>query len=713
MPENVKNITKSDSSPKVTVLMGVYNGERFLRETVDSILAQTFTDFEFLIINDGSTDSSRDIILSYDDSRIKLVENERNIGVTKSMNRGIRLVRGDYIARIDADDISVPERLEKQVAFLDEHPDVAVVGSHIKCIGLNNEDLGFWKDDIRHPDAASIVEYLPFNNSIPNSTVMIRREILERYRYRSFLTTAQEDWELWMRLASDKLTIEKIPEYFVKYRKHQESLTKKTPSLKRRRIGVQISYLAAQCLRFKFNRFNLRVFKQLLKKIDAFYLNNTLVQLYLDVRYCQRFLAGISETFRLKRAIKEADAEDMQKIRLLFIMPHMEFGGGEKVCLDILSNLDPACYAISILTTRDKPHAWYDRFRAVTEKIWHLPEKLTGRQAQAILACLLKRLRIQLVVINHSRTGYTLLPFIKKTFPQMSCVDLIQGGLTSSFAHNDTSNSMVNLIHQWKGKVKRTPDMAEFSAPYAALLDRRIVINEDVKAHLIRHYQVSPCTITTIVNGIDTEYFHPAKVVVGTFRRKYGLQETERVVTFLGRLSTTKHPEFVVAVAQLLRERGRTGIKFLIAGDGNEAERVREQIEQSELSQTVIMTGYIDDPRALLRDSDILFQCSEVEGLPLVILEAMAMSVPVVASKIGGIPELVDNGTHGYLLPFDAAFLEASAEKIVELLSDPALYQKMAKNCRKRAEQEFSLHHMVRRYDNLFHQLIKEGQHEG
>ena len=94
--------------PKVTVLMSVYNSEKFLRESINSILEQTFKDFEFLIINDGSTDSSREIILSYNDPRITLFDNKNNIGLTKSLNKGLDLAKGEYIARQDADDISLP-----------------------------------------------------------------------------------------------------------------------------------------------------------------------------------------------------------------------------------------------------------------------------------------------------------------------------------------------------------------------------------------------------------------------------------------------------------------------------------------------------------------------------------------------------------------------------------------------------------------------------
>ena len=111
------------NEPMVTVLMSVYNGEKFLKEAMDSILTQTFTDFEFLIINDGSTDNSVKIIESYNDSRIRLINNEKNLKLIASLNKGISLARGKYIARMDCDDISSPMRLEKEVDFLENSSD--------------------------------------------------------------------------------------------------------------------------------------------------------------------------------------------------------------------------------------------------------------------------------------------------------------------------------------------------------------------------------------------------------------------------------------------------------------------------------------------------------------------------------------------------------------------------------------------------------------
>jgi glycosyltransferase involved in cell wall biosynthesis len=108
------------------MIMSVYNGERHLREAMDSILEQTFQDFEFVIVDDASTDSTPAILEGYTDSRLIRLHNQNNIALTRSLNRGLAVTRGEYIGRMDAEDVSLPERLERQVAYLDAHPEVAL-----------------------------------------------------------------------------------------------------------------------------------------------------------------------------------------------------------------------------------------------------------------------------------------------------------------------------------------------------------------------------------------------------------------------------------------------------------------------------------------------------------------------------------------------------------------------------------------------------------
>ncbi len=184
-------------SPRISVVMSVYNGERHLEEAVASILNQSFSDFEFIIINDGSTDRTVEIIESFSDSRIRLIHNDGNIGLTKSLNKGIELSNGEFIARMDADDISLPERFKKQIDFLDAHPEIGITGTNVRAIGENSKP----KYKIKYPENHWLIYWsLLFSNPMCHPSVMIRKEVLNKYgNYNSQLKSSQ-DFELWSRL---------------------------------------------------------------------------------------------------------------------------------------------------------------------------------------------------------------------------------------------------------------------------------------------------------------------------------------------------------------------------------------------------------------------------------------------------------------------------------------------------------------------------------
>lgn len=215
--------TKTMQNPRVSVIMSVYNGEKYIREAIDSIMNQTFKDFEFLIIDDGSTDSSPEIVRSYCDPRIRLFKQE-NAGLTKSLNRGLNLANGKYIARQDADDISLPLRFEKQIEFLDKHPDVVLSSSNIEFIDDRGKSLGISN---RAVDPELIAWYLLFYNHIGgHSQVMFKRKsVMDLGGYSEDFCYSQ-DYELWLRLAkSNKIVI--LPDVLVKWRKHDDNISVK------------------------------------------------------------------------------------------------------------------------------------------------------------------------------------------------------------------------------------------------------------------------------------------------------------------------------------------------------------------------------------------------------------------------------------------------------------------------------------------------------
>lgn len=197
---NLQRVTAAAPWPRVTVFIPVYNRARFVGAAIESILAQTYTDFELLLIDDGSTDDSLAVMQSYRDSHIRIVHRPDNRGIPATRNDGLALAHGEYIALLDSDDCAVPERLARQVAFLDRHPEVAAVGSWFRWVDEDGEPLG--RVRCRPLSAGDVAVLRLFHCPMNNSTVMARTSVLRTYGYREWHTVT-EDFDLWNRMARD------------------------------------------------------------------------------------------------------------------------------------------------------------------------------------------------------------------------------------------------------------------------------------------------------------------------------------------------------------------------------------------------------------------------------------------------------------------------------------------------------------------------------
>lgn len=208
---------KMSGNPKISVIMSVYNGEKYLRETIESILAQTFSDFEFIIVNDSSTDNSPEIIKSYDDERIRMINNKKNMGLARSLNKALKQARGEYIARMDADDVSLSRRLEKQYEFMEEHKDIVLSGAGILYVNGYGRAIG----TAVNPKELNTIKKVFFAGKIPcfHPTWIFRKELLETIKNYRNLPTSQ-DYDFIARILFRGLKVSNIDECLLKYRIH-------------------------------------------------------------------------------------------------------------------------------------------------------------------------------------------------------------------------------------------------------------------------------------------------------------------------------------------------------------------------------------------------------------------------------------------------------------------------------------------------------------
>jgi len=233
----------SPQNPKVTVFIPVHNREQYIGDAVQSILAQDFQDFDILLIDDGSTDRSVEVMRSFHDPRIRIVHNETNLGIPRTRNRGLELARGEYIALLDSDDRASPDRLQKQVAYLDAYPDCVQIGSWCRMMNEQGIPLQKIKRQPAHPD--EIKAELLFRCCMSNRTIMGRTEILRKFGYRNDFPRCQ-DYDLHVRLSS-QFKMANIPECLVLGRIHPQQITALTIDLgdakKRAIVSTQLHHL--------------------------------------------------------------------------------------------------------------------------------------------------------------------------------------------------------------------------------------------------------------------------------------------------------------------------------------------------------------------------------------------------------------------------------------------------------------------------------------
>ena len=209
-----REVSRLSKEPMISVIMPVFNRQDFVGTAIESILAQTYTDFEFIIFDDGSTDDSLKIIQSYRDPRIRVVSGKGNRKLVPPLNDAIKMARGRYLARMDSDDISLPRRFEYQINFLEKHPDIDVCGGFFRTLGGGFNFVQTYP--IKHDD---IKLALMFFCAFANPTTMVRRTaILQKAIFYDEDFLYAEDYDFWSRMSASGCTFYNIPEVLLRYR---------------------------------------------------------------------------------------------------------------------------------------------------------------------------------------------------------------------------------------------------------------------------------------------------------------------------------------------------------------------------------------------------------------------------------------------------------------------------------------------------------------
>lgn len=661
-----------NKEPVISVIMPVYNSERFLKEAIESILNQSFEDFEFIIINDGSTDSSEAIILKFNDSRIIYLKNNTNIGVIKTRNIGIDHARGKYIAKMDSDDISLLDRFAVQYDYLENNPACAVLTTNIQLIDEKGNEIGFWEDDLNTKTYEEISTYLPKLNCIAQPAVMAKTEVLKKYKY-NINQHCAEDWDLWLRIIADGLRIEKINFCYLKYRIVKNSLTQTSNRLStdHKIFNLQKNYLLAKLNSLSFKKYDLLVLKSFLHSFKKLFFTQKKKQIKETIInfIVLNFFFKKSKTYQFKAAKKFLITQTNPN-GLFFFFPFYHVGGAERVHLDILKVVAEKNPWIFI-TSKSANDAFYEEFMAYGKviTIGDAGDK-RAKRLQDLIASKINAHNNAIVFTCNSIYCYeTIMP---KLNSEVKCIDLMH-----AFSGND-----YNAAEHW-------------SIPFISSLNKRIFISKKTISELEQQYKSL---------GIAAQYLSNIKFISnGVVVPEIPIVKeytNELKILYVGRGSSEKRLHIICKVAQICKEQSLS-VAFGFVGDLiNSIDKIYHPYIHfyNEIVET-------DKMNSIYNQAHIIMISSHREGFPMVIMEGMAHGLVPISTNVGDIPTHVIDGKTGYCIDNEqeeVAIIAMFVEKIALLHQDRDLLKVISENAYLRAQSHFNISLFEHSYRELF-----------
>jgi glycosyltransferase involved in cell wall biosynthesis len=656
------------NNPKVTVLMPVYNGEKYIKEALESILQQTFIDFEFLIINDGSTDNSVSIIKSFNDNRIRLIHNEKNSGLVYSLNKGIGLSNGEYIARMDCDDVSIPERLEKQVGFLNSNPGVSAVSAHIRFMNADGELTGYWDNDINTNNWPEIYSALAKHDCIAHPAVVIRKSVISKYLYRRAQKNV-EDWDLWLRMAADGHIIDKINEVLLEYRVHFESVTmyQNTGKISQKKtIVCKQKFLLYQLSKFKINLFFFRVVYSWLRGVARYW------KLYIlpeSLRSVKRILTSnpirvYSDYSRLKKYLNG------HTHNLICFFSYTFIGGAERIHFEIVSCFKDKSPLVFFAGFSESDS--FLKFFEANAKVFNIPHTLNypiiGEKSKRLIADYIKN-QTNPATLGSNSIFY--LELLSQLPLSVFCVDIKHTFIEPTDAHE------IQLL------------------PGIIRLDKRVFIGRKSMDNMKKLYHDND-----VPRSISDRLVHIRNFT--NIPEQYYLKDNNGnlKILYVGRISPEKRIDIILKIAWECYKLNLP-VTFQLVCDKNKIEGVDKY-------PFIEFKGQItnkDELETVYRNAHIMIITSDNEGgLPLSGMEAMANGLVLITTDVGDASLHITNYKNGFVTSSnDSELVFREMLTFIKALSDDKqLLKAISVNAYEYAKNNFSKTNFCKSYRSLF-----------
>jgi glycosyltransferase involved in cell wall biosynthesis/GT2 family glycosyltransferase len=737
----------------VSIIIPAYNPTAFLLEAIASAAAQTHPHTEIILVNDGSDNPESLAILEQAARGVGTYLEQANRGPSAARNAAFRIARGNYVVPLDADDSLSPTYIATCLPALD--PGHAFVYTDYRVIGTEHYD--------EHPGDYNLYRLLD-RNYLTYAALLRKQDWEQAGGYDEAMRLGYEDWEFWLRLGSQGSFGRHVPQSLFRYRRqgitrsdtalahHQELvdyIQQRHPELyeyeNRARLKARWSpavsifaiqapvnqtiediqalapgespasptvlsaldgplepeaaelaalatwsgggkpastsatpagsslhrhLLNAELLTLRsWTRHPVRSLARLIPLRVKESVNNFAGHPWFDLSFYLQFqpnsvLLGDAVVEPLVYYPKTAQGRK----RIALVTPHLGPGGAEAVLYDMASTLCSGEFESLLLATQSRDDPWLTKWRERVGHVYDLAQVVIPERMVAALYSLISNWRCDYLLVQNSLYGYAAIPHIRKICPNIRIVDVIH-----------------SVDEAW--------DQIAATAGAAPHIDQRVAMSQSVRDRLLA-MGTPESKILLVRNGVDLERFQPAPVRSG---------EPVKAILFAARLDAVKRPLLAADIAKaLMTLRPQGDFRVTVAGDGPERERFERYVHKLGLDARFDFRGQVNDLAPLYAACDVVLLPSRSEGVPLVVLEALASARPTVASKVGSIPEVLDSSCGILVDKPDAAEF---ARAINSLLDQPALREKMGAAGRRKMEAS----HDIRNTRAAFAQIFDQG----